>query len=500
MKMIRLAAFAVAVAAAAMSIGSAGASTATSGQTVDLSTDQAVVSYLTSLGIDPTGVVIQRGALNYAGPSCPGAGWNCTTATKVVQVASAGGSNVGECTDRPPPGPGPPQNCTIVQAPTDTSADNHATCIEKSDDPAAVQSCDITQTSEAGDNHAVVEQVVHNDLVGSTQSGQQDASITQTSTTGVNVANWQQTIHFTSHDHSGPSTESQDGFQRAVINQNSSSGDSSSDGTQFEHFTQDAHDGMIKQGQNATTTSASPFGDCHPDSSTPAAAQVTAPNSCALVTQGSGSGKLDSKVDQMNHLQLNAHSDGEITQNQGLPAGGLDLGVDQHSSGVATNQNAQHEHFQANGATPVNLKQFQHGPVAGNGSPDLNQDTNPIDRADFDQKSKLEATGTSQPTNDTVLIPDSTLLVNDENALLNALAGTLPALVPLEDGGDMLVQDSSGGLHYTTTGNATGSADFSTNTGHAKDTESGPVITIESRCGGVDPPNTGTCTSGPPVD
>ena len=35
----------------------------------------------------------------------------------------------------------------------------------------------------------------------------------------------------------------------------------------------------------------------------------------------------------------------------------------------------------------------------------------------------------------------------------------------------MLEQDSSGGLHYSTTGNATGSTDFSTNTGHAKDTE-----------------------------
>src|SRR5205085_6060237 len=187
-----------------------------------------------------------------------------------------------------------------------------------------------------------------------------------------------------------------------------------------------------------------------------------------------------------------------ITQNQGLPVGGEDLGVDQHSTGLATNQNAQHEHFQANGATPVNLKQFQHGPVAGNGSPDPNQDVNPNDRADFDQKSKLEATGTSQPTNDTLLIPDSTLLANDENALLSALAETLPSLVPLQEEGDVLEQDSSGGLHYSTTGNATGSTDFSTNTGHAKDTESGPVITIVSECGGFDPPHSGTCTSGPP--
>src|SRR5438477_362218 len=122
--MIRLAAFAVGVAAAAMSIGSARASTGTSTQTVDLSTDQAVVSYLTSLGIDPTGVVIQRGALNYAGPSCPGTGWNCTTATKVVQLAGSGGSNTYECTGTSPPGPGPGQACMIMQGPAGASAGN----------------------------------------------------------------------------------------------------------------------------------------------------------------------------------------------------------------------------------------------------------------------------------------------------------------------------------------------------------------------------------------
>jgi len=96
------------------------------------------------------------------------------------------------------------------------------------------------------------------------------------------------------------------------------------------------------------------------------------------------------------------------------------------------------------------------------------------------------------------LIDDLTLLANDENALLNALAAPLPP-VPLEDGGDVLEQDSLGGIQYSTAGNAIGSTDFSTNTGHAKDTESGPSITIWSQCGG-DPPNSGTCTSGPPID
>ena len=55
----------------------------------DLSTVANVKTYLRSLGVDPRGVVIQRGARNYAGPNCPGAAWNCTTSTRVVQISSA---------------------------------------------------------------------------------------------------------------------------------------------------------------------------------------------------------------------------------------------------------------------------------------------------------------------------------------------------------------------------------------------------------------------------
>jgi hypothetical protein len=385
------------------------------------------------------------------------------------------------------------------------SSGKTARCVESSDAPDANQLCEITQTSMTGDNNAYADQSIHNELQGSTQNGQQRIRITQTSSSGQNLATWSQTVHFMSQDQSGPTTQTQDGHQFAIILQKSTSGNSTSQGTQFEHITADAHDGTIQQNQN---TGPSPFTlseqDCHRDSSTPAAALITMPNTCAFVTQeglttgSKTAGTLRSDINQMNHLQLNAHSDGNITQTQGRFNGGLDLGVEQHSTGVATNHNSQHEHFQANGATKANLQQFQHGPVAGNGSPDPNQDDNTSDRADFDQKSKLQANGTSQPTLDTLLIDDATLLANDENALLSALGAPLLP-VPLEGGGNMLEQDSTGGLHYSTSGNATGSTDFSTNTGHATDTESGPIITIESQCGSFDPPNTGTCTSGPPL-
>ncbi|MGB2953521.1 MAG: hypothetical protein WBB74_09035 [Gaiellaceae bacterium] len=454
----------------------------------------AIKHYLRSRGINPKTFVIQLGRRNYAGPNCPGRGWNCTRATRVVQF---GGSNVGECTGQAPPGPASPQNCTIMQG---SSGGNTARCSESSDAPDAQQLCDITQTSTTGANNASADQSIHNQLQGSTQDGQQRIRITQTSGSGANNATWSQTVHFSSQDHSGPTTETQDGHQFAIILQRSAAGNETSKGTQFEHFTADAHDGTIEQDQN---TGSSPFTpterDCHPDTSTFAASLIVEPNTCALVTQerptaGSNTaGVLRSDINQMNHLQVNAHSDGDITQKQGTTDGGLDLGVEQHSTGVATNDNSQNEHFQANGATKANLKQFQHGPVGGNGSPDPNQGDNTSDRADFDQKSKLQANGTNQPTLDTLLIDDAALLANDQNALLNALAAPLPP-IPLSEGGNVLEQDSFGGIHYSTTGNATGSTDFSTNTGHAKDTESGSNITIESECG----VETSTCFSGPP--
>lgn len=481
MKPARLAGAVAAVAVLALPIASAGATSTDSNPTVDLSTDQAVVSYLRSVGIDPSGVVIQRGTQNYAGPSCPGAGWNCTTATKVVQVAAADGSNVGECTGEEAPGSEPPQNCVIMQG---ESEGNTARCIEKSDSPAAVQSCDIIQisTTGPGSNQALAEQVVHNQMQGSTQSAQQHIHIQQTSGPGKNVAKWTQTIHFISQDHTGPTTDSQDGHSEALIEQNSDSGDSSSDGTQFQHFSADAHDGQIDQNQNTGT---SPFADCHDDQSTLAATLLTMPNECAVVTQSSQSGNLSSNATQMEHLQANAKSGADITQTQGRTDGGQDLGVDQESlTGPApSNHNVQHEHLQANGQTNTNLKQFQHGPQAGNGSPGPNQCCNLNASANFDQQSLLSANGTSQLTLDTLAIADATLLANDENALLSALTAPLAAtVVPLEDGGDDLEQDSSGGIFYDTTGQATASQNYRTNNGHFQQTFKGNLVFAQTDC------------------
>ena len=86
---MRKATFVAVLAMVAVGVMAGAGSSAVSGAaTVNLSTHAGVVSYLRSHGIDPRGVVVQRGLHNYAGPNCPGQGWTCTTAKRVLQIAS----------------------------------------------------------------------------------------------------------------------------------------------------------------------------------------------------------------------------------------------------------------------------------------------------------------------------------------------------------------------------------------------------------------------------
>src|SRR5581483_6610510 len=82
--------------AAVMLVSSAGA--AEQSLAAKLSTRTGANLYLVQHGLNPTGFVIQRGTHNYAGPKCPGAGWNCTTAKRVLQIADhAGQANQADC-------------------------------------------------------------------------------------------------------------------------------------------------------------------------------------------------------------------------------------------------------------------------------------------------------------------------------------------------------------------------------------------------------------------
>ena len=168
-----------------------------------LATSAGAAAYLRSLVIDPAGVVIQRGKRNHAGPGCPGAGWNCTSARRVLQLSSAGGTNSATC-QRVGSGSGvTQQTCVIVQ--TSTSGSNKASCIEKATVAGAsvVQDCKITQTAGSGKNEAVVEQTLMQGPSCDTpppasqdqqQTGRQSASIVQASPAGAMDADVTQNV------------------------------------------------------------------------------------------------------------------------------------------------------------------------------------------------------------------------------------------------------------------------------------------------------------------
>lgn len=166
---------AVAVAVVFLSASSATA-TVQSGALINLSTRAAVVDYLRSIHIDPRGVVIERGVRNYAGASCPGRGWTCTTTTHpVVQVAAAGGRNTFRCSTA---------RCAVVQiSNSQTSGTNTATCIKKK---GLAQKCTIKQTSSTAHNKAVVYESVSSSK-GTTTSTGSAMSITQTATSSVSI-------------------------------------------------------------------------------------------------------------------------------------------------------------------------------------------------------------------------------------------------------------------------------------------------------------------------
>lgn len=127
---------------------------------IDVSTRVAVVKYLRSHHVNPEGVVIQRGARNYAGGSCLGKGWSCAnTRHAVVQIAPRGGQNRFVCKT---------SKCVVVQfvgvsrgtyvlgrtlQSTAATATNTAKCVRTS---GLAQLCAIVQLSSSANNVAVV--------------------------------------------------------------------------------------------------------------------------------------------------------------------------------------------------------------------------------------------------------------------------------------------------------------------------------------------------------
>jgi hypothetical protein len=320
----RLFGIAMAIAAVAMLVGSVGAGAARTPakHSADLSTNAGVREYLRALGISPRGVVIQRGARNYAGPSCPGKGWACTASHRVVQVATGHGKNRFRCSAA---------RCVIVQATKSLLATNTAKCIKNT---GITQSCSITQSSTSANNDAIVVEIA-NKTSGLTQNASQTAQIVQTSNSGRNTACVLQTttIDSSTTARSGtPVTVTTNAHQLISITQNSHSGGNA---TQNASTSGSCGGDALNQSQTLTSTARG--------SSTITQRQNAAgsgPNMLLNIQQnqadtfkGSASGASSAAWSQTNTLTAFAISPaGPVTQVQSSADGGLEANVDQFST------------------------------------------------------------------------------------------------------------------------------------------------------------------------
>jgi hypothetical protein len=153
---------------------------------------------------------------NFAGPAadCPGAGWNCTTDTNVVQN-SGGGQNVYEA-----------QGVGGSVTQNNTTGPNKATCNVSTTAAASTQTCSITQNGDGGNTINATFSAAPNsgqvNLGTITQSAAQRLVTSQNSTNGNNTLTATTTINEQANslvDASTPVTHTQDSFVFAGVKQ-----------------------------------------------------------------------------------------------------------------------------------------------------------------------------------------------------------------------------------------------------------------------------------------
>jgi hypothetical protein len=359
------------IAAAVVLIASAGAGTqpAPSG-TVYLNTETGVIKYLISHGIDPKGIVIQRGSHNYAGPSCPGPGWHCTTAKRVVQLTMApnnpgggggGGGNTTNqftCTASDDGSQTLPNECLIVQSSVGpAAADNNATCVEKINDPTGTQHCAIYQlnTSGGANNAYVQQQIAATAAPLSTQDATQNTEIAQWATTGSNNAQVNQDLKESQSGSFGKNdviTQTQNGHQTTAVSQHSDHGNNTAKVLQSLQLKESATGGKsVTQNQNTL--------DGGPNTSAAIYQNEDQAPPATITSDGTNNAYLF----QASDLNASGSKIGDLTQQQGAQNNGGFGHIEQWSTGLSTGQANQNEH-QSLGASQITgtLKQTQWGP------------------------------------------------------------------------------------------------------------------------------------------
>jgi hypothetical protein len=303
------------LAAGLVLVAGAGAGTrpAAAPEALDLSSLTKIKSYLRSIGVNPKSVVIQRAKKNYAGPNCPGKGWNCTKGTRTLQI---GAVNSYECTGGSGTNSGGTQTCTGTGV--QVGDKNTFRCIEKTSVDPAVQQCSATQGGPS--NYALVQQVA--DLGGSDpdQDATQTANITQ-SGSGKNEVHIHQTIR-ESTTATGATT--QDGHQVAIVDQDATG--SAKNFSDVHQYMDLRASGGASQMQN---TEGLPVGvvDC---AGAGDILSPSAPNQCANINQSA-----ETAGSNLQHLHQLIDEDAKTSsgnQNQGTPNGGIDSEVHQSIS------------------------------------------------------------------------------------------------------------------------------------------------------------------------
>jgi hypothetical protein len=245
----------------------------------DLSSRAAIEQYLVSIGVDPATAVWQTGLKNYAGPSCPGVGWNCVRANApIVQIAAPLGRNLYACTSL---------DCVVVQVAL-SGGQNASACERRVADPTeALMVCDITQAGGPGTNAATISQHIQQ-TKGTDQRAREIARITQLNETGSNIARIIQGIGQSSRAKSG--TQVQEAHQAATVSQTtnhddplatSTLGNNTSNITQTQDQLERASGDVITQMQNTDP-------GIDPKCDQPQEVYDQQKDQCAAVTQLSG--------------------------------------------------------------------------------------------------------------------------------------------------------------------------------------------------------------------
>lgn len=246
---------------------------------------------------------VQRGRKNYAGPSCPGRSWTCTTDTR--NVVQAGAVNVFECTG---------SICRVSQT-ASPGGRNDARCVQSR---RSAQSCDISQTNAAGPNTITIDQRIT--LAAKkrsvAQSSRQLVITQQSNLTGANALSVvQSTSHSATSKRRGRTqSHTQEATGTVRAEQRSASGAQTSAVAQAQDLRSQASSARsTAQRQNAIDDG---------------------PDLLASITQHTGSGRNELTLSQRQRL-IQSTSAAQAQQVQGAETSGEDFVGDIDSDGSA---------------------------------------------------------------------------------------------------------------------------------------------------------------------